>query len=486
MAAGYYRRHFSRSAGGVDFTDQRLSKTCVPISFAATLPILGHLVVYVVLMGAYEEMRGAAASFFIAGMAHKKTVRDGTEMNLPRSAVGAKGSSLVISVHQAIAIPASCPKPARAKFRTMGRNGAVLVDARPKPLGERPSTAWGAGVAGWRAEPAAASLDFVDGCLKRRSAVFANARNGRMRRHADCSFSVCRERDVTRHRRSTYSTCSETEKQGETMKNLAIAVAILLLCGGVVVACPNVVVHNRAVSAPYVSPVVVSEVYPSTATTSTEIHVTVTQALYSAFLAPAVVVPYVAPPLPPPVVVPQIPLVPAAIPAAPVCPPATMPAPVAPAVSEDFCKLVLQRLDHLDGRLNTMEARLKGDLPPPVTPPPMSNVKPDAAAPHKYTFLAANCAACHTEGKMADKAPAFFDAAGDPRMTQAQLVKARKKVKSGKMPPPESAQGKAATQDGLNGVLDDIDAAEEATVETVPVPAPPPAPAPKPVPVPNP
>ncbi len=256
------------------------------------------------------------------------------------------------------------------------------------------------------------------------------------------------------------------------MKNIVLAVIALLSAVGGLMACPTVV-HNRSVvaSTPYVSPVVVSEVYPSTQTVATEVHVTVTQALYSAFLAPAVVVPYVPPPLPPPVVVPQIPLVPAAVPAAPVCPPAAMPAPVAPAVSEDFCAKVLARLDRIDARQASFEARLRGDLPPPVVPP-MPNDRPQAVAP-KALNLATTCASCHgavtpyhdAAGKLA---PTFFDAAGVPKMTDTQIRKAIRQIKAQKMPPVDSAAAKAATPDILNACLDELD--DLAAVETKPTP----------------
>ncbi len=240
------------------------------------------------------------------------------------------------------------------------------------------------------------------------------------------------------------------------MKHAVAVIALLLSVGGLV-ACPSYapVYHNNVVTAsvPYVSPV-----YPSVATT--EVSVRINLAQYSAFLAPAVVVPYVAPPVPPPVVVPQIPLVPAVVPAAPVCPPAAMPAAVAPAVSEDFCKLVLARLDKIDARQAAFEAKLHGDLPPPVVPP-MPNDRPQAAAP-KSSNLATTCASCHgavtpyhdAAGKLA---PTFFDAAGVAKMTDTQIRKAIRQIKAQKMPPPDTAAAKAATPDALNACLDELD-----------------------------
>ncbi len=267
------------------------------------------------------------------------------------------------------------------------------------------------------------------------------------------------------------------------MKPLLAFFALLSIGVSTVTACPSYapVYHNNVVTAsvPYVSPV-----YPSVATT--EVTVRINLAQYSAFLAPAIQVPYVAPPIPPPVVVPQIPLVPAVVPAAPVCPPATMPAPVAAAASEDFCKLVLARLDKIDAKQSAFEAQLRGG-PQVTAPAPM----PGAVAPAKATNLATTCASCHTAGKpfasMDGKtAPVLFDAAGVPRMTDTQIRKAIRQIKAQKMPLPDSAVAAKTTPDILNACLDELDDLTAAEATPAPQPVPAPAPKPTPVPVPNP
>ncbi len=278
------------------------------------------------------------------------------------------------------------------------------------------------------------------------------------------------------------------------MKTLLAFAALFSVGVGSVTACPSYtpVYHNNVVTAsvPYVSPV-----YPSVATT--EVSVRINLAQYSAFLAPAIQVPYVAPPIPPPVVVPQIPLVPAVVPAAPVCPPATMPAAVAPAAaSEDFCKLVLARLDKIDARQASFEAKLRGDLPPPVVPP-MPNVKPgdkpEAVQPGGLPkSISQSCVRCHTKGKeftdpaTGEKAYTYFSAEGVSLMTDRQLRKAVHAVEAGTMPWKDSPEEKAlaGNPDAANALLYDLGSmpgyeGEKAT-------APPPAPKPTPVPVPNP
>ncbi len=279
------------------------------------------------------------------------------------------------------------------------------------------------------------------------------------------------------------------------MKPLIAFLALLSIGVSTVTACPSYspVYHNNVVTAsvPYVSPV-----YPSVSTTTVTVHVDLAQ--YSAYLAPAIAVPYVQPPVPAAALIPQTPTVAiaapapvAAVAAVPVCPPAAMPAaPVAAAASEDFCKLVLARLDRIDAKQSAFEAQLRGG-PQVAAPAPM----PGAAAPAKATNLTTTCASCHgavtpyhdAAGKLA---PTFFDAAGVAKMTDTQIRKAIRQIKAQKMPPPDSAVAAKTTPDILNAVLDELDdlAAVEgkATVEPAPAPSPPPAPKPTPIPVPNP
>ncbi len=277
------------------------------------------------------------------------------------------------------------------------------------------------------------------------------------------------------------------------MKPLLAFLALLSVGVSTVTACPSYapVYHNNVVTAsvPYVSPV-----YPSVA--STEVTVRINLAQYSAYLAPAIAVPYVQPPVPAAALIPQTPTVAvvapapvAAVAAAPVCPPAAMPAPVAAAASEDFCKLVLARLDKIDARQASFEAQLRGG-PQVTAPAPM----PGAVAPAKATNLTTTCASCHTAGKPfaglnGKTAPALFDAAGVSKMTDTQIRKAIKRVKSPddslRMPPPDSAVGVKTTPDILNACLDELDDLTAAEA-TVPAPTPAPKPVPTPVPVPNP
>lgn len=230
------------------------------------------------------------------------------------------------------------------------------------------------------------------------------------------------------------------------MKQIILALIALLLSVGGLVACPAVVVnHSRAVYSPAVE--VVSPVYPAVATTAVTVRVDLAQ--YSAFLAPAVQVPYVAPPLPAPVVIPQTPTV--AVPAMPACP-------APPALSQDQCSQILAKLDRLDSRLNAVEQTFRLQTPDGKPLPP----KPEATAPPaKASNLAATCASCHGAKPYTDAAgklaPIFFDANNVPRMTDTQIRKAIRQVKTQKMPPPDSAAAKAATPDTLNACLDELD-----------------------------
>ncbi len=255
---------------------------------------------------------------------------------------------------------------------------------------------------------------------------------------------------------------------------LFFALPFVLIFVGGLVACPSYtpVYHNNVVTAsvPYVSPV-----YPSVATT--EVSVRINLAQYSAYLAPAIAVPYVQPPVPAAALIPQTPTVtiaaPAAVAAAPVCPPAAMPAPVAAAASEDFCKLVLARLDKIDARQSAFEAQLRGG-PQVTVPAPMPGAKPlEVGSVLGAKNLMTTCASCHgakpyTDSATGKLAPTFFDAANTPRMTDTQIRKAIRMVKSQKMPPPDSAAAKAATPDILNACLDELD--DLAAVETKPTP----------------
>lgn len=244
------------------------------------------------------------------------------------------------------------------------------------------------------------------------------------------------------------------------MNRFTVAVITLLLAVGGLVACPAVaVVHNKAVvvSTPYVEPV-----YPSVATTTVAVRIDLAQ--YSAYLAPAIAVPYVQPPVPAAALVTQTPTVAVAAPAV-VAAAAPCPAMPAAALSSDQCSQILAELRGMKADIAALKQGQT--LPPPVAPAAFSK-KPIAA-------IVTNCAACHTTGKpytdpAGKAAPSLFDAAGLSTMTVGQIVKARHKVKDSKMPPPDSPQAKAATPESLNETLEGLDALEEATVETKPTP----------------
>lgn len=117
----------------------RVVSLAMMAGFGAALPTdtpLCRAVEHVGLLIAQEEVRWPNAGRIVTGMAEVQSVRDASIGNRPGEAVGTI-DPLVRRAEDAVAAADRLrprPDPARAKIRTVVRNGAVLIDSRSERL----------------------------------------------------------------------------------------------------------------------------------------------------------------------------------------------------------------------------------------------------------------------------------------------------------------------------------------------------------------